>query len=82
MLKSLEKEEEFDSFLRNSQDKLLLVKFFTIWCSPCRELQENIETLLTEKKNLEVLKVDADKFPGLAQRPEFNIFSVPAVFLY
>jgi hypothetical protein len=38
--------------------------------------------LLTEEKNLEVLEVDADKFSGLAQRPEFNILSVPAVFLY
>jgi len=82
MLKSLQKEEEFDFLLRNSQDKLLLVKFFTTWCSPCRELQKNIEALLTEEKNLEVLEVDAGKFPSLAQRPEFAILSVPAIFLF
>jgi len=82
MLKSLKKEEEFALFLQDSQDKLLLVKFFTTWCFPCRELQKNIESLLTEKKDLEVLEVDAEKFPKLAQRPEFNIRSVPAIFLF
>jgi len=29
MLKNLMKEEEFNSFLQNNQDKLVLVKFFT-----------------------------------------------------
>jgi len=82
MLKSLMKEEEFSFFLRDNQDKLVVVKFFTTWCFPCRELQKNIAVLLTEKKNLAVLEVDAEKFPQLAQSPEFNIRSVPTVFLF
>jgi len=82
MLKNLVKEEELNSFLQNNQDKLVLVKFFTTWCLPCRELQKNIEKLLLEKQDLVVLEVDAEKFPRLAQRPEFNVRSVPSLFLF
>jgi len=35
-----------------------------------------------EKKNLVVLEVDAEKFPRLAQKPEFNVRSVPSLFLF
>jgi len=82
MLKNLMREEELNSFLQNNQDKLVLVKFFTTWCVPCRELQKNIEELLLQKKDLVVLEVDAEKFPRLAQRPEFNVRSVPSLFLF
>jgi len=82
MLKELIKEEEFNSFLQNNQDELVLVKFFTTWCFPCQELQKNIEKLLLEKKDLVVLGVNAERFPRLAQRPEFNVRSVPSLFLF
>jgi len=38
--------------------------------------------LLLEKKDLVVLEVDAEKFPRLVQRPEFNVRSVPSLFLF
>jgi thioredoxin-like negative regulator of GroEL len=52
------------------------------WCGPCKTLQENIEKLLAERNDLLVLEIDAEKFPELAQRPEFNVYSVPALFLF
>ncbi|CAJ0842010.1 10712_t:CDS:10 [Entrophospora sp. SA101] len=65
-------EEEFASFLQNNHDKLVLVKFSTTWCAPCRLLHENIRELLTEleqpvgqRKEVVVLEVDAEKFPQL-----------------
>jgi thioredoxin 1 len=89
MLKRLTREEGFESFLRVNHDKTILVKFFTEWCVPCKSLQENIEKLLTElkqspeqKNNLMVLEVDAEKFSQLAQNPQFNVRSVPALFLF
>ncbi|CAG8456436.1 1440_t:CDS:2 [Paraglomus occultum] len=76
---SLVKEEDFDSFIQNNHDKLVLVKFSTVWCSPCQVLQKNIKELLTELekstergKKLVVMEVDAEKFPRLAQRPQFR----------
>ena len=79
-LVELVKEEDFDSFLQNN--KLVLVKFFTSWCRPCQQLQINIEKLLTEGEKLTVLSVDAEKFPYLTQRIQFNVQSVPALFLF
>ncbi len=82
MLKRLRSNGEFESFLRDNQDQLMLVKFFTVWCGPCKNLQENIEKLLEEKKDLVVLEIDAEMFPELAQRPDFNVYSVPTIFLF
>jgi len=87
MLKSLAREEEFDSFLQNNRDKLVLIKFSTAWCPPCRLLHENIKELLTEleqsvgqRKDIVVLEVDAEKFPQL--RNQFSVRSVPTTFLF
>lgn len=89
MLESLVKEEDFDSFIQNNHDKLVLVKFSTVWCSPCQVLQKNIKELLTELeksteqgKDLVVMEVDAEKFPQLAQRSQFQVYSVPTIFLF
>jgi len=82
MLKSLIMEEEFNKFLHDNQNKLILVKFFTTWCLPCRELNQNIEKLLLERKDLAVLEIDAKKFPKLSQKIEFNVNSVPTLFLF
>jgi thioredoxin-like negative regulator of GroEL len=38
--------------------------------------------LLLEKPDLVVLEVDVERFPRLAQRPEFNVRSVPSLFLF
>ena len=81
-MKRLEKEEEINLFLHNNQDKAVLVKFFTTWCFPCRELQKNLEILLRDRKDLLVLEVDAEKFRELAQKPEFAVSSVPTLFLF
>lgn len=81
-MKRLEKEEELNLFLQINKEKTVLVKFFTAWCLPCRELQKNLESLLKERKDLEILEVDAEKFRGIAQRSEFEVRSVPTLFLF
>src|SRR2546421_9982418 len=93
MLKSLAQKEEFESFLHNHQDKLVLVKFFTEWCVPCQVLQKNLEKLLTEriankKPDLVVLAVDADHFPRLKYQDQEQkvqqlvVYSLPTLFLF
>jgi thioredoxin 1 len=80
MLVSLQREEDFFSFLQSNRDKLVLVKFSTTWCAPCQELQKSLQELLQEKNDLLVLEVDAERFPHLAQK--FAVYSVPTVFLF
>ena len=63
-----------------SQDKLVLVKFGANWCGPCRQVDEELQTLSTELPlDVEVLKIDVDKNPKLAQA--FQISSIPRMFL-
>ncbi|CAI2188162.1 15694_t:CDS:2 [Funneliformis geosporum] len=64
--------EELDNVKIESGEKDVSIK----------ELQKNIEVLLEEKKDMEVIEVDAEKFPRLAQNPEFNVLSVPTIFLF
>lgn len=89
MLKILENKGDFDIFLKSNQDKKILIKFSATWCPPCRVLDKNIKELISElekqkelKKELFILEVDVDKFPSLAQNSQFNIYSVPTIFLY
>ncbi|MEG7978733.1 MAG: thioredoxin family protein [Mollicutes bacterium UO1] len=89
MLKKLRRGDNLQSLLQDNRDKTILVKFFTEWCMPCKSLQANIEKLLTELEqspekgnNLLVLEVDAEKFPELAQVSQFNVRTVPALFLF
>jgi thioredoxin 1 len=81
MLKVLERVEDFDFLLWNNPGKVL-VKFFATWCQPCQRLQENIKRLLENETECLVLEVDVDKFSELAYKPEFNVRSVPALFLF
>ncbi|WNE40100.1 MAG: Thioredoxin-like protein [Mycoplasmataceae bacterium] len=89
MLKILEHERDFDDFLVANQNKLVLVKFSAVWCPPCQLLKKNIEELLIElqqsfgsQKELILLEIDVDKFSSLTQRPQFNVYSIPAIFLF
>lgn len=89
MLKILEHEGDFDNFLVANQDKLVLVKFSAAWCPPCQILKKNIKELLIElqqsiglEKKMIVLEVDVDKFSALARRPQFNVYSIPVIFLF
>ncbi len=69
----LNNEKDYDDYL---DDGITLVDFFTEWCGPCKMLA----SILEEIDYMKVLKVDADKFPHLAQK--YGIMSVPTLLFY
>lgn len=73
MVKYLEKE---DNYFELVEKGILLVDFYTEWCGPCKMLAG----ILEEIDYMDVLKVDADKFPELAMK--FGIMSVPTLCFY
>lgn len=73
MVKYLETEENYFELVENG---ILLVDFYTEWCGPCKMLG----SILEEIDYMDVLKVDADKFPELAMK--FGIMSVPTLCFY
>ncbi len=73
MVKYLEKETEFEDLLDVG---ITLVDFYTEWCGPCKMLTNILEDI----DYMEILKVDADKFPNLAKK--YGIMSVPTLCFY
>lgn len=73
MVKHLEHIEDFDDL---TEKGILLVDFYTEWCGPCKMLTN----ILEEIDYMDIIKVDADKFPELSMK--FGIMSVPTLCFY
>ena len=73
MIKYLEK--DFDKEISN---KKILVDFYADWCGPCKMLAEVLKEV-QDKLEVDVLKVDVDKFPEIAER--YSVFSIPTLYL-
>lgn len=70
-MKYLEK-NNFDDEIKEG---LWLVDFFTTWCGPCQMMNPILENL-----DVNVLKVDVDKFGDLSNK--YGIMSVPTLIFF
>lgn len=55
----------------------VLVDFYADWCGPCKMLGPVLEKVSDE---IEVVKVNIDKYPELAR--EYGVMSIPCVVLF
>ncbi len=72
MIRYLKENEELSSVLGND---ITLVDFYADWCGPCKMLGTVLEGI-----DLDVIKVNTDVFPKLAQ--EFGVMSIPTVVIF
>ena len=73
----LETEKEFAELIKKD---LVLVDFYAEWCGPCKLIAKELEDLDEETKEIEIIKVDIDKFPDLAIKN--SIMVVPTLKVY
>lgn len=76
MIKYLEKEIDFQKEIEKDD---VLVDFYADWCGPCR-MQSDILLELDKQKNVNILKVNIDKFPDLASK--YQITSIPTLLFF
>ena len=77
MIKNIESVEQFELEIANGSK---IVVFYSVWCGPCRMLAPNLEEYLQENEDVDLLKVDVDKLPELAQR--FQVMSIPLILTF
>lgn len=75
--------KKFSSFqeLLASTQVPVLVDFYATWCGPCQIMAQIIEQVNPQISNrLQVVKIDTDKYPGLAS--EYGIEALPTLVLF
>lgn len=77
----LETKEDFDNFLKEAGEKLVVVDFFATWCGPCKKMSPTIKKLAEEYADkVFFAKVDVDENSDTAE--EQGISAMPTFLLY
>ena len=69
----IKNENEFYELIK--RDKIL-VDFYADWCGPCKML----EMILQDIDNIEIIKVDIDRFRNIAK--EYKVLSIPSLKIF
>lgn len=73
-------ESEFENIISTAKVPVL-VDFFATWCGPCKMLAPVVDEVAAEAgQRAEVIKVDIDQSPSIAQR--FGVMSVPTLIAF
>ncbi len=73
MIKHISSENEFYELIKENE---CIVDFYADWCGPCKMLIP----VLDEVDFTDVIKVNVDEYPGIAQK--FGIMSIPSLLFF
>ncbi|MEG3439942.1 thioredoxin [Pannus brasiliensis CCIBt3594] len=75
--------KEFSSFqdLLDNSPIPVLVDFYATWCGPCQMMAPILEqTGLYFKNRLQIVKIDSDKYPNIAN--QYQVHALPTLMLF
>lgn len=64
------------NFNREINSKRVLVDFYADWCGPCKMMSNILENVT----QIDVLKVNVDQFPDIAQM--YKVMSIPTLIFF
>lgn len=70
----------FDDLLQNTETALL-VDFYATWCGPCQFMVPILDEVgRVMKDKLRIVKIDSEKYPGIASR--YGVQALPTLILF
>lgn len=72
-------DRDFDEIVKGSKP-LVMIDFFATWCGPCTKLHPVLEKLAAASDAYDIVKVDIDENPDLADK--FNVSAVPTLLIF
>ena len=73
-MKYLEENDNFEDLIKEG---IYIVDFYAQWCGPCKMLSPILEGI---EDKINIIKVDIDKFPLLANK--YKILSIPTLIFF
>ena len=64
----------------NSSKPVVMIDFFATWCGPCTKLHPVLEKLAAASDAYDIVKVDVDENPALAEK--FGVSAVPTMIIF
>lgn len=80
MPKTVTSTEEFQQEVDQSENNLVVVEYFTDWCTKCSQTINWIEDLEQKYEHAVFLRIDCDTLPRLAQSKKIRV--VPTYHFY
>ncbi len=79
-VRPLRKEESLQFLIESSEARPLLAWLTASWCGPCKEVAPFVDRLSEKSPGMDVIKIDIDDFPAIAE--DLEISSVPTFIMF
>lgn len=81
LTKSIVDLSEYETFLSDNEDTLILVDFGAAWCKPCKQIAPTVKKLAAaHKQSIRVIMIDIDDASEIAEKEQISC--VPTFIFY
>lgn len=78
MISNLQSSQQLQTYLESNQ--YLVANFTADWCGPCQAIKPTLEELYAQCTNIEIVKINLDKFQDIAS--QYSVTSIPTFIFF